>query len=92
MGQYAATFALVAGTFSVVDCLAETIRGQQQALVSSTYVLFMRMRGPGLQAHGCFCPLHLFCALGHLEQVLACRRGHQNSALTSRGALCSCAR
>ena len=27
MGSYATTFALVGGTFAVVDCLAETVRG-----------------------------------------------------------------
>ncbi len=28
MGSYAATFALVGGTFAVADCLAETVRGE----------------------------------------------------------------
>ena len=32
MGSYAATFALVGGTFAVVDCLAETVRGEAHHL------------------------------------------------------------
>ena len=28
MGSYAATFAMVGGTFAIVDCLAETVRGE----------------------------------------------------------------
>ena len=28
MGTYAATFAMVGGTFAIVDCLAETMRGK----------------------------------------------------------------
>ncbi|CAK0786578.1 hypothetical protein CVIRNUC_009792 [Coccomyxa viridis] len=31
MGSYAATFAMVGGTFAIVDCLAETVRGRKDA-------------------------------------------------------------
>ena len=33
MGTYAATFAMVGGTFAIVDCLAETVRGDSHVLI-----------------------------------------------------------
>lgn len=39
MGSYAATFALVGGTFAIVDCLAETVRGEVFPLDVAVYLL-----------------------------------------------------